>query len=475
MKKTGFAQTTHHNALRPFAFAALLAVLAWAASCTKTSSFGADLLDDETADFEYTDTLTVRMSVVQEDSVYTSDRFSSSDYFLCGKIVDPIFGSHESEIFTLLDLSTFSPAFRDSMDAVGVVDSVVMYLALDSKGFYGDTMQRQSLRVFRINPGARLENDSNYYSPQSLPADEEIGAAEYQILPSRRDVLVYGYGENQSVQRDSIGKSAFIRVPLSNAFGTTLLGLDSAVYTSDTSFWHEVRGLRIQTNTPDPRAMSAFDLNNTTYSRITVFYKINSDTVPRRYHFFFSSGNKFTHFTHDYTGSEAANHLGVADDALLFVQGMGGLKIKVDFPSAANLDDVVINKAELELTAAALLNDNLNWYWPIGQVILRDTSKTAISDVYYAAGPQLSQGFDAFGGAPRKETAPSGETIYKYRMLLTERFQDMVDQKSGDVKGTTILLHAFPSAVAPGRAVFYGQRSSSFPAKLNLKYTRLPK
>ncbi|MFN4257358.1 MAG: DUF4270 family protein [Saprospiraceae bacterium] len=455
----------------PFAFAAL-AVLALWAGCTKSTPFGSDLLDDEVANYDFTDTLPLQFRIEREDSVYSSDLISSSDYFLCGKINDPVFGATESEIFTLFELGQFSPKFKGSDGQVGKLDSVVMFLALDSKGFYGDTLQRQTIKVTRLNPGAQLDWDSNYYSNRTLPADEELGSATYQILPSRRDSLIFGYGPGQKSQREVVGRGAFIRVPLNNSFGQELLGYDSLDYTADTLFWQKLRGIRLKTETPDPRAMSAFDLNNSTYSRVTLFYRIEGDTAQKRYHFYFTGGNKFMHFTHDYAGSEAGNAIGKPNHNLVYLQGMGGLKVRLDIPNADSLRGSVINKAELELTTAALPSDNPAWYWPAPQIVLRDTSRLMIPDVYYAAGPLLNQGFEAFGGMPRKEVI-AGQTVYKYRMQLTQRFQDMVDKKSGDLQGNTLYLNIYPQVSTPSRAVFFGQDGGTFSAKLSVKYTRL--
>jgi Domain of unknown function (DUF4270) len=455
----------------PLALAALTVLTLWV-GCTKSTPFGSDLLDDEVANYAFTDTLTLQFGVEREDSIYTSDRVSSSDYFLCGKITDPIFGSVESEIFSLLELSQFSPKFKGSDGLVGTLDSVVMYLALDSKGFYGDTFQRQTLKISRISPTAQLDWDSNYYSIHSLPTDEEIGSATYQILPSRRDSLIFGYGPNQQSEREVVGKGAFVRVRLNNSFGEELMRYDSINYTEDTLFWQKLRGIRLKTETPDPHAITAFDLNNTTYSRVTLFYRIAGDTSQNRYHFYFTGGNKFTHITHDYTGSEAGNAIGKPNSSLIFLQGMSGLKTRVNIPYTDSLRGTVINKAELELTTASLPADNPAWYWPVGQLVLRDTSRLMIPDVYYAAGQLLNQGFDAFGGMPRKEVI-AGQTVYKYRMQLTQRFQDMVDKKSGDLQGNTLYLNVYPQVFTPGRAVLFGQNSGTFSAKLSVKYTRL--
>ena len=87
-------------------FAILLILFAafWAA-CTKPTPFGSELLADELADYEFTDTLSITCTVEMEDSLLTSDPGSTSSAFLCGELDDPIFGKSKAEIFSLLQMS----------------------------------------------------------------------------------------------------------------------------------------------------------------------------------------------------------------------------------------------------------------------------------------------------------------------------------------------------------------------------------
>ena len=61
----------------------LIAALALVAPCNKPSPFGADLLDDQLADYAFSDSVSLRCSIVREDSVLTSDRTLTADFFLC--------------------------------------------------------------------------------------------------------------------------------------------------------------------------------------------------------------------------------------------------------------------------------------------------------------------------------------------------------------------------------------------------------
>ena len=87
-----------------FATSLVLAALLWTA-CNKPSPFGSELLEEELADIEFTDTLSVLFTVQREDSLLTSDPSSTSAAFLCGTLDDPHFGKSEAEIFSLLQKS----------------------------------------------------------------------------------------------------------------------------------------------------------------------------------------------------------------------------------------------------------------------------------------------------------------------------------------------------------------------------------
>lgn len=449
-----------HTAV-PIFFTASIAIIGLflTFSCTKPTPFGADLLSDQTAEFIYTDTLTLQCSLVREDSIVTSDLSSTADYLLCGQLNDPIFGASRSDIYTQIRLLSLDPAFQGA-----ALDSVVLYLRYDAPGFYGDTTQPQTLRVYRVGADTFLRWDQQYYSNQTLPTGNQIGELS-NFLPKPNTA---------SSLFDTTTQAPYIRIPLDNAFGQELLDMDSVSLTSDTLFWRAFRGIRLTTESAGlPGTMMAFDLNNSSFSRIRLYYK--KDTTATSYDYFFLGSNKFTHFSHDYTGSTVAPYLNQATDDLMFVQGMTGLRLKVEIPFANQLGSIAVNKAELDLTAASLPNDHPALETAKQLVfteLLGDTLVSLSSDVLYSLGPTLNSGFNLFGGYPETET-DQGITLQRYRLTLTQRFQDMVDDRSGDLKKRTIFVNVYPQSRSAMRAILYGPKNSVFPARLALKYTKV--
>jgi hypothetical protein len=435
----------------------LALLLLLVAACSKSTPFGAELLGDQLADYEFTDTLSVRYSVEREDSVLTSDRTFTNAYFLCGELNDPKFGKASSEVFTLVQMADLSPNFRKTNQKF---DSIVMYLRYAPAGVYGDTMQQQTLRVSRLDPGQQVHWRKDYYSPRSLKASAEIGSASFVPRPNKNDSLFV------------TSKAPFIRVRLSDDFGKELFGLDSTTLTADTAFWEKFRGLKITTTTngASPGAMLAFNLNDESFSRIRLYY--HEDTIKKSFDYFFRRANKFSHFEVDHAGSPAGQAIGQTADDLLYLQGMTGLRVKMEFPYADRLDGIAVNKAELVM-AADVDNPALPPAFQIATTEnLGDTLFVYTSDVLYSISTSSSGGFDRFGGVPREEIV-NGTKVKRYHMTLTQRFQKIVDDQSGLLKNRTLYLSIQPQSRSAMRTVLHGPKSATLPAKLNLTYTRI--
>ena len=446
------------------AHAALLMMAAafWAA-CTKPTPFGSELLDEEQAAYDFTDTLTLWCTIEQEDSVLTSDPNSVAATFLCGELYDPIFGKSTSEIYSLLQLAFPDPGFEP---ATQTFDSIVLYLRYASSNVYGDTMQKQTLRVFRLEEA--LKDGEDYYSDTTLLAGAEIGVlSDFLPRPNTFDSLF-----------STTSKAPYERVRLSDAFGQELFNLDTNILISDSAFYQALRGIKITASSgANPGAMLAFDLNNQTYSFVRLYYHTTGDTASKNFNFFFAGTNKFTHFTHDYNynGAQVGPQIGKQSDEFLYLQGMQGLRLKVEIPYIDQLDNIAVNKAQLVLTAASLPNDN-PLLIPGRQLILTEFLGDSIfaftSDVSYALGPALNQGFGFFGGTPVKENI-NGTLVDRYRLTLSQRLQNMVDDTSGNIKKKTVYVNITPQSRVPHRSVIYGPKNTTFPAKLELKYTRV--
>ncbi|MCB0523574.1 MAG: DUF4270 family protein [Lewinellaceae bacterium] len=434
--------------------AAGIALLAF--SCKKPTAFGQELIDDY-ADYAFTDTITVNITQQREDSVITSDRIGSAARFLCGEINDPILGTYRSDLYTLIQPVTLNPDFESV-----TLDSIVLYLAYASSGIYGDTLQPQTLSVYRLD--GSLTNDSTYFSNATIQAGMEIGRLD-NFLPRPTSI--------DSLFEDI--QSSFIRVKLDDTFGNELLGLDSLSWISDSSFYQKLRGLKIvsTSNGANPGAMLAFDLNNNSASRVAMYYRITNDTIQKRFDFYMRSTNKYTAFDHNFSGSEVEPVIGQAVTDKMYLQGMQGLRLKVEFPYANLLDRVAVNKAQLVLTVA----DDNPYLLPAEQLVFTvsvgDTAYNFSSDVLYSLGSSGTGDLSTFGGFPEDEILNGNTTLTRYRLTLSELFQHIIDDDvTPDIKNRTVYINVYPRNRSSQRTILFGPQSM-YPPKLELKYTRV--
>lgn len=440
----------------------LLAAFALWAGCKKPSKLGSELLDEDGYDnYVFTDTIEVRCTIEREDSSLTSDRTSTAEYFLCGELNDPEFGKSSSEIYALMLGETLNPAFDTTNQAF---DSLILYLRYAPAGVYGDTLSSmQTLKVLRLDPGVSISDSKDYYSTNSFPATEELGSVTFSPKPNTRDSLFEGI------------KGSFLRIALKPEFGQELFNLDSASYSVDSFFYKKLRGLKIVSSSAgsSPGAMLAFNLNENSISRMRLFYHVKADTSAKNFDFYFEGANKFTHYAHELQGSPAGQLIDQQANEKLYVQGMHGVRVKVEFPNAQFLDNIAVNQAQLVLTVA----DNNTVLTPASQLIFTQLQGDSVfvltPDVFESLGTNLSGGFLTFGGSP-KSVIDNGTTVTRYRLTLSELFQDIVDDAhTADTKNRTVYLGVYPRSKTAGRSVLYGPKSLSFPAKVELTYTKL--
>jgi Domain of unknown function (DUF4270) len=403
----------------------------------------------------------VRCTLQRQDSIRTSDPNGIATLFLCGQMNDPVFGKSKADIYTLATRSTSTiPVFRNAR-----LDSVVLTLAYVASATYGDTLQPQQLRVFRVNPTDSLRQARQYYSGNTLPADQEIGRL-INYFPRPRTATRY-YDTTATTAR-----GAYVQLRLDEAFGNELLAIDSATLANTPAFWRIFRGLKIVSESQAaPGAMLAFNLNNRTFTRLRLHYKLPGDTIQRKYDFLLDLGNKFVHFEHDYANTNIESLIGRPLSDAMYLQGMGGLRLKVELPYIDRLEDVVVNKAQFVLTIATPDNPQ-DKLFAAPQLLTQEPSGDSILLSRDVVNALRNGGLSNFGGNISNESDPSGQ-VRRYRFTLSDALQDMIDDRSGDIKKRTFFVNIADRSLAPYRSVVFGPRDARFPAKIELKYTRL--
>lgn len=316
-------------------FLGIFAILIITISCEEDpSSLGANLLpDSDIIECRYDTTLTFNSYVTTKNAVSTS---KLSTYFL-GIIDDPYFGSFKGEF-----AGQFIPSVKDTNLASYILDSTVLYIAIDS--VYGQAIGSISFDVYELN--TELNNDSSYYSTDDI-----------STLYSVADKI------NTTCQ---IRGDSLIALTLSNTFGARLL--DTTFYRSDSVFKGEFMGISII-----PTILNSTGaIFNTNFlskaSKIALFcHNGTSDSISINYMFAYSS--RFANYSYDYSSAVINDYLTNPEnenDDLIFLQGVNGVSSKLTF---SNIEpwfegDSSYSILKADITIPVLTGDNLELFSP---------------------------------------------------------------------------------------------------------------
>jgi hypothetical protein len=426
-------------------------------SCVDPTDLGSDLLNEDRAEVNFIDTLTLEATVVegQPQFVYGPTIAEQQSSYLLGKMTDPIFGTYTSTIYAQPRLDFFNPNFSNTQ-----LDSVVLLLPYnrDSLAYYGNINQEFSIEVKRVTES--FDRNRFYFSDTSFTVDPSpIGMKSFVPRPfDSLDVARYN-----STFIDTIQFPPHLRIPLSEAFGNELLQLDSATLDNDAAFLDFFSGFRVETTT-ETQGLLSFNLLNT-IGGIYLYYT-KDDTLKREFLVQLDQFSaRFCTFEHDYSGSLAEDFIDnpQMSDSLIFVQGLAGLDTKIEMPYVRNLEDLIINKAELIVEFEDLPEDIDSIYTPALQLGLfaerSDGTREGIEDFLIAGSVDEIPGL--FGGVYSKP----GERDGTYSMNLSAYFQKMI---TGEVSNV-IYLSAFPKSERAYRSVLKGAKN----IKLRIAYSRL--
>lgn len=452
-------------------FLGIVAIVA----CSDPTLIGIELLEEDQANLEFTDQIQVGIQTIEGDPVQTYSPFVTLQLprQLLGNFDDPIFGMTEASIYTQVSLGTQSqpdlilPRF----------DSLILSLAFDSTGGYGDITQPFGLEVFRMEEA--MSNVEDYFSNTTFELNNEpLGAVEF-IPAIGEEISIIDYSGDVTV--DSL-VPAHIRIPLSAEFGESLLQ-DSTLFVDEAALQEFLKGLYIRPTIASP-GLLGIDFNSS-LTNLSLYFSTGRNETERRneYRFLFNPGNaRALNLVHNYEGTIVGNAMRNNVDSLVFLQGMTGVNTQVSFPDVEDFRDIIVNKAELELTVATIEGDNPDLY-PLPDQLLITTDESGereiILDVRSALFAQDPIRTEVFGGIPVVEEQ-DGVILTKYRVNISGHFQEILNgsvNNSFDLsignELTNFYFQIEPKAIIPARAVFYGPNHPQFPIKLNLTFTRL--
>ncbi len=433
--------------------------------CNDPALFGSDLLKDDEINLKYVDSFSIEAQTLLDTGFIT---FDSRTRFLSkmpiGNFKDPIFGTTDARIFVQFSQSVFSPR-PDFMGAT--LDSAMLYLSLDSvTAAYGRPNQLQDLQVFNMRQSIAFS--TRYNAGQSnFENDPTVLGQLTGINPDPKKKI-------QVIEpTDTFEYDPHVAFRMSKDYGNKVMAFDSLWYNSDSIFFANVRGFMFSQANQNNRMMT-FEINSN-FSRLNLNY--TKGGTSSQYFFPLRTGPRIPIWTHGHTMliQDALNSK-VKGNEHIYLQSLGGLKAKLEFPNLKFITGAIINKAELEFTVIELPQDDLSTYTPPVQLALyrRDTVNNL--DVMISDQGGLND-FALLGGRLATKEVKGIKVSY-YILNISNHLQRLI---SGKEKNEVYLAIApatafqetvlFPIAPNLSRVILGGPKHPLYPMKLKISFT----
>jgi len=444
-------------------------------SCSDPAVIGSELLQEDQANLQFTDEIPVQAKTVVGDPLQTFSPFLSLQLnrHPFGNFADPLMGTTKASIYTQVALGIQEAPENEII----AFDSVVLSLAYDTLGNYGNISENFDLEIFLVEE--EIISTEDYFSDQTFQTGSmPVGSLNFTpALEERITIIDYSNGADSTVSTDP-----HIRIHLNDEF-QDLFKQDTSVFRIDSLLKDRVKGIYVAPSTNSSNGgVINFDFNNT-ISKITFYYKQGGRDV-QEFDLDFNVGNpgRILNFTQDFSESIVSPIIESESDSLVFIQGLKGFNAEITFPDVEDFRNIVVNKAELELTVADVVISDTSLYSLTPQLIaslVNSDDNSIISDVRSAIFANNPINSDVFGGVP-EIVEVDGVSVIKYRINLSGYFQQIIEgtadnniNLSAGTEQTTWYFQLPPKPIDPSRVIFYGPNHPQYPLKLNLTYTEL--
>jgi hypothetical protein len=422
---------------------ALIFLLLLFFSCKKEEELGVEVqpAGDE-LNISYTDTFFISAYTVRDDSVRTDETLIN----MVGCINDPVFGRTSAGAYTQFRLPDNNVNFGPNP----VADSVILSLAYHAH--YGDSTQPVMLNVFEVDKPFHI--DSAYYAFTRLPCFKNDLASAFTFIPNYTD-SVSVEGANQAPQ---------LRVKLSKSLAEKFIAASGTASLSDNDqFANFFKGLYITVaQTGSKGQMIYFNLLSSA-SKLTLYY--HNDNESLKYTFVLNDKcariNTFDHYNFLYADMGLKSQLAgdtLAGNQILYIQPMGGTRVKMKFPSLLSLvtnRKVAVNKAELVFKAE---KSDPGEKLPDKMTLVRIKENGSLGFL-----PDALMGDQYFGG-----TLNSSD---EYRFNIAKYIQEYLLQ--GGLGDIGLYITVSGASVKANSAVIAGHQAASGNLRLELTYTHI--
>jgi len=401
-------------------------------SCKKINE-ATDLGDEIIPGIDGVNTFDTTLTVETYDSIFTAIQDSirvgrSSDHILGNITSDPFFGKTNAKIFLELKPGFYKWNFsgvynKDSLQ----LDSVVMVLGWNAT--YGDTMAAQRVSVWEMDPSNNFVVDT--FNLKYMLRQQYF---TYSNLLGTKDFFPYQLNDSVISFEDST--TGQLRIKLNNSFGRRLLDYDTTnAYGSDSAFRTYVKGFAIDASTSFGNALMAFGLVNNPKTKLAIYYKYTKggqvDTAVSYFQFTGASAQHNFINRFDFAGTKLADATATpGQDDLVYLINAPGSFVKIKIPGLQNLDNRVINRAELIVEQ---VYDPLDITFTPPEALMLDVYDSTLGTykfIPYDFAVDQSAIIDPnFGSYGQSAIDGSGNSIRVWKFKLTRYIQSIVTKK----------------------------------------------
>lgn len=369
---------------------AFFLLLSWGCTKIDTTTLGTDLIPAVDNVTTFADTLLINGT--QGIALDDTTRISRTDFHPLGSITnDPIFGTTNADLYLQVKPSFFPFYFGSIGDTITSFDSAV--LCLSFKSYFGDSLKRQTLTVYKLNNFTSNFVDSSYrlnFTPDQPVVSTPLGTA--MVLPT--EVTRYTYFKGS--KKDSINNQ--VRIPLSQAFLNELTATrDSSAggrYHSDSLFIDQLKGLYIKAEGGEGNGLFYISLADAA-TRLEIHYKkkgisgIDTSFTP----FYFSTGvnTKVSAQATLLVRNRAGAEISSPATNSLYIQTTPGAYANLSIPALSALPNSIIHRAEIVVEQIPSADPVDRAMLPPAYLyldLLNDTSATnKFKPVYYDLNP----------------------------------------------------------------------------------------
>ncbi|WCT12626.1 DUF4270 family protein [Mucilaginibacter jinjuensis] len=452
-------------------------------SCKNQDNLGLNVDPAQQINGTLIDTATLTTKTIPEDSVVTSGLPKTPlAYFQ-----DPAIGTSEANIATLLSLPN-SAAYTLPSGTV-TIDSAVLVLPFND-GFYGDSLtSKYKINVYQL--AEQPSSTSVYYGNKSWQVNKGTVLGS-QTFNSRTHTPIQITNIVAGAKDTLKTVPAQLRVKISpNFIYNNLFGASTAVLNSNNLFQNQVKGLYLTLDKNQQGNGGRFNISLDS-SRVDIYYKATTGTTIDTAMVTLPLANRAAEIKRTYsTAVQAALNSTATSQEIVYYEGLGGTRTKISFPYLKNIikdagSDVIINRAELVVTAAAgtdipyIPNPKLSLY-RYDIALQRTEVPDAMGSSTTATDPRFIS-VATFGG-----NYASAEKAYHF--IITGYISDLMRGKIIDYgtfigpvdNANTLSVDIAATAQTSGRTIAVGavtnKASANYPyrMKLNIIYTKATK